>query len=90
MEDTKYRAMDRNRNSPKRTGARPLRGKDSQRDNKGTVDRDKSLRTHLRKLLDWQDAHVNFDAATDGIPADLRGIAPQGLPYSPWQLIEHL
>ena len=23
------------------------------------------------------------------LPADLRGVAPSGLPYSPWQLIEH-
>jgi uncharacterized damage-inducible protein DinB len=54
------------------------------------MNRDQSLRTHLSKLLDWQDAHINFDAAVEKLPAALRGIAPAGLPYSPWQLLEHL
>jgi uncharacterized damage-inducible protein DinB len=49
-----------------------------------------SLRTHLVKLLSWQDAHVNFDRAIEGIPPEKRGIKPSGLPYSPWQLLEHL
>ncbi|HEY7635722.1 MAG TPA: DinB family protein [Gemmatimonadales bacterium] len=51
---------------------------------------DSSLRSHLAKLLDWEDAHVNFDAAVVNLPLKLRGTAPAGLPYSPWQLIEHL
>lgn len=51
---------------------------------------DKALRTHLRKLLDWRDAHAGFDAAVEGIPAEFRGRQPDGLPYSPWQLVEHL
>ena len=54
------------------------------------MDRDESLRTHLNKLLDWEDAHVNFDRAIEGIPTDIRGIIPEGLPYSCWQLLEHL
>jgi hypothetical protein len=54
------------------------------------VDQDESLRKHLRKLLDWEDAHVNFDTAVEGIPHGVRGVAPDGLPYSPWQLVEHL
>jgi len=54
------------------------------------MDRDESLRTHVRNVLDWEDAHVGFDAAVKGIPAVLRGVAPEGLPYSPWQLLEHL
>ena len=48
------------------------------------------IRTHVFRLLDWQDAHVSFNAAVEGIPAELRGVQPQGLPYSPWQLLEHL
>ena len=52
--------------------------------------RDESLRTHLCKLLDWEDAHVSFDAAVEGITPSLLGVAPEGLPYSPWQLLEHL
>jgi hypothetical protein len=54
------------------------------------MNRDESLRAHLRKILDWEDAHVNFDAAVRGIAPRLRGVAPEGLPYSPWQLVEHM
>lgn len=54
------------------------------------MDRDASLRAQLRKILDWEDAHVGFDTAVEGIPEALRGIATEGLPYSPWQLVEHL
>ena len=54
------------------------------------MNRDKSLREHLRKILNWEDAHVNFDAAVEGIDPKLRGVAPAGLPHSPWQLVEHL
>ena len=49
-----------------------------------------SLREQLIKLLDWQDAHVNFDAAVEGIPPALQGVRPEGLPYSPWELLEHM
>ena len=48
------------------------------------------LRAQLAALLEWQDAHADFDAAVKNLPADLRGRTPQGLPYSPWQLVEHL
>ena len=49
-----------------------------------------ALRTQLVKLLDWHDAHVDFDRVIKGIPTDLQGQVAQGLPYSPWQLLEHL
>lgn len=51
---------------------------------------DRQLREQLRSVLSWRDAHVGFDAAVDGVPPRLRGTAPKGLPYSPWQLLEHL
>lgn len=51
---------------------------------------DDALRSHLLRLLDWQDAHVGFGAAVEGIPAEFRGVQPEGLPYSPWQLLEHM
>jgi hypothetical protein len=51
---------------------------------------DRSLRDHLARLLDWEDAHASFDGAVHGLPPGLRGTQPQGLPYSPWQLVEHL
>jgi len=48
------------------------------------------LRGLLARLLDWEDAHVGFDAVIGEIPAELRGTQPQGLPYSSWQLLEHM
>jgi hypothetical protein len=54
------------------------------------MDNTESLRKHLIKLLDWDDAHVDFDSVVDGVPAALRGRRPEGLPYSPWQLLEHM
>jgi hypothetical protein len=49
-----------------------------------------ALREHLVKLLSWGDAHATFDDAVADLPPKLRGTAPSGLPYSPWQLVEHL
>jgi hypothetical protein len=54
------------------------------------MDREASLREHLRKLLGWEDAHASFDHAVDGLPAALRGRVPPGWVHSPWQLLEHL
>jgi uncharacterized damage-inducible protein DinB len=48
------------------------------------------LRTHVTRLLDWHDAHATFDDAVEGIAPELYGKQPDGLPYSPWQLLEHL
>ena len=48
------------------------------------------LRGLLARLLDWEDAHVGFDAVIAGIPPKLRGTQPEGLPYSAWQLLEHM
>jgi hypothetical protein len=54
------------------------------------MDPNESLRSHLVRVLDWQDAHAGFDAVVDGIPPQRRGTAPAGLPYSAWQLVEHM
>jgi uncharacterized damage-inducible protein DinB len=51
---------------------------------------DATLRAHLARLQDWPDAHATFDAAVDGVPVELRAVQPHGLPYSLWQLVEHL
>jgi hypothetical protein len=48
------------------------------------------IREHLAKLLDWSDAHVSLNDAVAGLPARARGRIPKGLPYSPWQLVEHI
>jgi uncharacterized damage-inducible protein DinB len=49
-----------------------------------------SLRDHLARVLDWEEAHVGFEKAVDGIPADKRGARPAGFEHSPWQLLEHV
>src|SRR5690606_13312539 len=34
--------------------------------------------------------HVNFDAAVDDVPPQVRGVRPPGLPHSAWELVEHM
>ena len=50
---------------------------------------DAAIRDHVARILAWEDAHVGFDAAVAGVPAEVRGSQPSGL-HSPWQLLEHL
>jgi hypothetical protein len=51
---------------------------------------DAALRNHLVRLLQWEDAHLAFEAAVAGIEAALRGARAVGVPYSIWQLLEHM
>lgn len=51
---------------------------------------DEATRAHVVKLLEWGDAHVDFDTAVADLPAELRGRRVQGFPHSAWQLVEHL
>lgn len=48
------------------------------------------VRDMLARVLSWGDAHVDFESAVDGLPAGLRAHVPPGLPYSVWQLAQHL
>jgi hypothetical protein len=54
------------------------------------MDSNLALRDHLVKSLSWEDAHCGFDRAVDGLPPDLQGVVPPRLPYSSWQLVEHM
>jgi len=54
------------------------------------MDKDTPLREQIARLLAWEDAHAGFDAAVGGIAPRQRGAVPQGMPHSPWQLLEHL
>ncbi len=51
---------------------------------------DEALRSHLARLLTWQDAHAAFEAAVHDLAPALRGVQPPAAPYSAWQLLEHL
>ena len=51
---------------------------------------DSALRQQLAAVLSWKDAHADFDAAIANMPSALRGARPENMPYSAWQLLEHL
>jgi hypothetical protein len=51
---------------------------------------DKALREHLLALLRGGEAHVDFDAAINGMPPQLRGVKPAKELHSAWELLEHL
>lgn len=44
----------------------------------------------LIQLLNGGNAHVSLDKALDKLPEKLRGEVPANLPYSIWQLTEHI
>ena len=48
------------------------------------------LLKQISALLDGGQAHVKLDDVIAAVPQKLQGTRPAGLPYSPWQLIEHL
>ena len=44
----------------------------------------------LTDLLNGGHAHATLENAVKGLPVKYRGIKPEGLPYSIWQLVEHI
>ena len=54
------------------------------------MDRDASLREHLLSLLTARQAHCTFEDAVAQMPPARRGERPEALPYSVWELVEHL
>lgn len=50
----------------------------------------KELRRQIVALLDGGQAHATLEDAVKGFPEKLRGVVPDGLPYSGWQILEHL
>jgi len=51
---------------------------------------DTVLRKELVNLLQGKQAHVDIQSALEGFPFALTGERPHGLPYSAWQLVEHM
>jgi len=52
--------------------------------------KEKILREHLVDLLSGRGAHVDWKASFSDVAAKLRGVRPNGLPYSIWELLEHM
>ena len=56
--------------------------------------RDGTLRQELDRqllaLLAGGQAHASFDKVVSGLAPELRGRRPEGVPYSAWQLLEHM
>ncbi|WP_237390653.1 DinB family protein [Fulvivirga sediminis] len=46
--------------------------------------------TQLTQLLTVGNAHASFEQAVADLPEEYRGKRPDGLPYSIWELVEHL
>ncbi len=51
---------------------------------------EKSLREHLVNVLSGHGAHIDWKATFAGVPPKMRGARPHGLPYSLWELLEHM
>jgi len=51
---------------------------------------DAALREQLIAVLEGGHAHATFDGAVKGFPLDKIGVRPKGVPYSAWELLEHL
>ena len=46
--------------------------------------------TIVASSLTWEQAHASLDSAVKALLAELRGRRPDGLPYSVWELVEHI
>ena len=51
---------------------------------------DRALRDHVAALLRWEDAHAGVDRIAEGVPQDRWTAGAPGLPYTLWQLLEHI
>jgi hypothetical protein len=54
------------------------------------VSESEELRKQLVALLDGGQAHATFADAVADFPVELRGVVVKGLPYSAWQIVEHI
>lgn len=51
---------------------------------------DRQLRDHLLYLLRGGGAHISFDEFIAAFPIDLINRRIEGVPYTPWQVLEHM
>ena len=54
------------------------------------MNEDKILRNHLVNLLNGRGAHLDFNAATANFPMDEINTRIPNIPYTPYQVVEHL
>ena len=54
------------------------------------VNADQVTREQLLALLRGGNAHMSFDEAVAGFPAEQMNSRPPYVPYTPWHLLEHL
>jgi hypothetical protein len=52
--------------------------------------KDKALRQHVLELLRGGGAHAKFEEIVAGVPPEVLGRKPAGLPHSLWMLLEHI
>lgn len=57
---------------------------------KAIAGNDTALRQHLLYLLGGGGAHVDFEKAIADFPVELRGVKAPGLPFTAWDVVEHL
>src|SRR5580698_1690294 len=50
----------------------------------------KEIRKEIVNLLTKKQAHASLEDVVRGFPAALRGVVVDGLPYSAWQLVDHM
>jgi DinB superfamily len=55
-----------------------------------TDEKDRSLREHVLYLLRGGGAHIKFEDALKDFPAELLNGKVEGVPYTPWQVLEHM
>jgi uncharacterized damage-inducible protein DinB len=51
---------------------------------------DRALREQIAAVLRWEDAHAGLDRVVAGVPLNRWSASAPGLPYTLWQLLEHL
>jgi len=54
------------------------------------MNNDQALREHLLSLLGGGNAHIDFDSLISDFPIDKINERVEGVPYTPWGLLEHM
>jgi DinB superfamily len=59
-------------------------------ENTTTSDRDRALRDHVRYLLRGGGAHIDLRSALESYPLAIINAKTGDLPYTPWQVLDHM